>query len=118
VIPFPIAFGLTLLVEGVVLWLLFRRHRGLWRIGAAAILGNVLTHPVVFLVLPRWMSDPATYIIIAESFAFSAEIPVIWAVLRPDPWRRSISASALANGASYLLGLILCWLIAGSLPGF
>ena len=106
-ITWPVAFGLTLVVEAIVLVLLYRRERPLLRILATALVANAVTHPVVFLVLPRYFTDYGYYIVVAEVFAFVAEVPVLWVGLRPDPWYRAISASALANGASYGVGLAI-----------
>lgn len=104
---FPLAFALTLLVEVAVLVAIHRRERPLGRILATALGANALTHPVVFLVLPRWIADWGTYLVVAEAFALVVEAPVIWLGLRPEPGLRSLSSSALANGASYLVGMAL-----------
>lgn len=103
----PLAFCLTVTIELAVLLLVLRAERRTGRVIAAALVGNVLTHPIVWFVLPQVFSTYAAYIIAAEVFAFVAEVPVILALVRPSPWYRAIGASALANGASYATGLIL-----------
>lgn len=104
---FPLAFALTLLVEAAVLFAIFRRSRAAWRVGATALAANGLTHPLVFLVLPGWFGTYGTYLVVAESFALLAEAPVIWLGLRPRPGLSALTASALANGASFLVGVLL-----------
>jgi hypothetical protein len=103
----PLAFGLTLVIELVVLLAVFRHEHRTARVILAAGAGNLLTHPIVYLVLPQVAGSYATYIITAELFAFGVEIPVILALVRPAPWYRAVGASALANGASYVTGLVL-----------
>ena len=103
----PLAFGLTLTLELVVLLAVFRHEHRTARVVLAAAVGNLLTHPIVYLVLPRVLEAYSTYLIVAELFAFGVEIPVILALVRPSPWYRAVGASALANGASYLAGLVL-----------
>lgn len=116
-IPFWLAFGLTVLSEGLVLWALFHRERSPLRIALATFVANAATHPVVFLVLPRLFADYAAYVVTAEVFAFAAEVPLLWALLRPRPASRAVSASALANATSYALGLAIFWAQTGRLPG-
>lgn len=103
----PLAFALTLALEGAVLAVLHHREQPAWRIAATLLVANGLTHPVVYLLMPRWFGDYGAYIVVAELFAFLAEIPVLWAGLRPRPWYLAVRSSALANGASYLAGLAI-----------
>lgn len=109
-INWPLAFGITLLVEAGVLFLLFRKEASPRRILATALVGNILTHPVIWFVIPRLVSTYGTYIILAEAIAFAVEVPVIVWLIRPDPWYMSIAGSALANGASYVVGLTFHYL--------
>jgi hypothetical protein len=104
---FPLAFSLTLVMEAAVLVALHSRERTLGRILATALGANTLTHPLVFLVLPRFFDHWGTYLVVAEAFALFVEAPVLWLGLRPEPGLRALSSSALANGASYLLGMAL-----------
>lgn len=108
-ISWPAAFAITVVVETSVLFALFSSSSGSGRILLAALTANALTHPLVFLVLPRFFSSYGTYIIVAETFAFAAEVPLILLLLRTRPWYMAIAGSALANGASYLVGLIVIY---------
>jgi hypothetical protein len=108
-IGWPLAFGVTLAVEMGALYLLFRKTDSVGRLAAVVFLGNILTHPVVWFVLPRVMVSHGAYILIAESFALVVEVFVILSLIRPEPWYMSIAGSAFANGSSYGVGLILIY---------
>jgi len=99
------AFALTLFVETGVLVGLHRQDHTLARIGLVALVANILTHPLVFLLFPHWFATWSSYLVVAEAFALLAEVPVLWLGLRPLPISKALSSSALANGASYLVGL-------------
>ena len=116
----PLAFALTLGLESIVLLALFLPQRRAWRILLAAVVANGVTHPIVWFVMTRLVlrygSIPSfdaygTYVILAELFAFGVEIPILVALLRPDPWYRAVTASALVNGTSYVAGLALMALL-------
>lgn len=102
-----IAFLLTLGVELPVVWLVLRRETSPGRILAACLAANLMTHPVVWFLLPRLFSSYLSYLIVAELGAFLAEALVYRAALRPLSWRMAVSASALANAGSLGLGLAL-----------
>jgi hypothetical protein len=48
---------------------------------------------------------------LAFALTLVAEVPILWAVLRPRPWYLAIRTSALANLASYVAGMAvyLAW---------
>ena len=96
-INWPLAFGLTLVSESLVLYLLFKKNTTVMNIAAALLVGNALTHPVVWFLIPRLVSSYGAYIVFAETFAFAVEVPVILVLIRPEPWYMSIAGSALAN---------------------
>jgi hypothetical protein len=112
-ISWPLAFALTLAVETAVLALVAGRGRSWLRVVATAVVANLATHPIVFLVLPRWFSDYGVYLVVAEAFALVVEVPILWLGLRPLPWPRAVMASALANGASYAVGMAVYGLLQG-----
>ncbi len=106
----PVALLLTLLTEGLVVVALVRAAR--WRpptlarwITAAAC-ASLLTHPVAWwangaLPLPLW---PRALLI--EAAVVLAEAG-LYRALAPTDLRRAFAAAALANGASFGLGVLL-----------
>lgn len=102
----PVAFAVTLAVEAALLLALFARTRGVGRTIAAAALGNAVTHPVVWFVLPHLLPTYASYLIVAEAWAVLGEAPVLLVLLRPRPRSLALAASAAANLASYVVGLV------------
>lgn len=108
---FPLVFALTLLVEVTVLVGLHRRERPLGRIVVVSLVANVVTHPLVFLVMPRWFDGLGAYLVVAECFALLVETPILWVGLRLRPGLIALRSSALSNGASYLVGMALAFLL-------
>ena len=106
-ISWPEAFALTLTLETAVLLVFFWHRAPRWRIVLTALVANAVTHPVVWFVLPKLMTSYGAYIVVAETWAVLAEVPILVAMLRPRPWYVALSASALANLASYGCGLLL-----------
>ena len=102
-----IAFLLTLAVELPIVLVVLRRETSPGRILAAGLAANLMTHPVVWFLLPRLFSSYLVYLLVAELGAFLAEALVYRAALRPLSRRMAVSASALANAASLGLGLLL-----------
>jgi len=100
------ALGLTLAIEvPLVLWLLSKAP---WRrVLIAALVGNLVTHLSIHLGLMRLGLGPTTFEIAAEGWALAGEAALyIWAI-RPLSAGNGIAAAAIANGASYGLGLWL-----------
>lgn len=93
------AFTLTQIVEVPIyaICLKNRRLRWVWAFGA-----SVLTHPCIFLLLPRiWPGGHLTYVASAEAVAVGGEAIYLAALGVP----RSIAWALLANGASLAVGL-------------
>jgi hypothetical protein len=103
-----LGLALTLAVEVPVVLLLLRR-RGWKRVLAAALVANLVSHPLLHFVLPRIVSPMARgqFILVGEIGVFVLEALIYWAVLRPRPWPLAVAAAALANAASYSIGLLL-----------
>lgn len=92
------AFALTQLVETPIYArrLVGRRHR--WLIAFAA---STLTHPFIFLVLPRWWSgDWQSYFLAAEAIAVCVEAG--W--LACFGVRAPLLVALVANAASVIVG--------------
>jgi hypothetical protein len=103
-VPYPLALALTLVVEVPVFVVVFR-FAGLlpgWRGWAGAIGVNLVTHPVVWLVLsahPGWFVE-------AELGACVVEALLLWAWARRDLALLGLTAVS-ANTASVLAGLLV-----------
>ena len=95
-----VAFALTQAVEAP----LYRWAAGArWRVALGA---SALTHPLVWFAFPALLEEALGWVpmvLAAEAFAIGAE--ALWLrrfhVARPLPW------SALANGASVGVGLVM-----------
>lgn len=107
---------ITVLIEGAMLWIgLSRRHGWQTRLFAAVWL-TMCTYPIVWLVLPAWidMNEQRTlYLIVAETFAPTAECLLFWLAFGNAAPRtgaalvRDMAAIVLANLASFAVGELL-----------
>ena len=105
--------GLTIVVETAVLFLLMR---GFLRIGRSAIgngliaavgvIASAATIPYVWFIFPYFVRTPLNYIIMAESFAVLAEIPILAIILRL-PARKAFLLSFVCNMSSFGAGLVI-----------
>lgn len=97
--PYAAALGLTLLIE-VPIYAFALRRRAL----LPAIAVNLVTHPLLWLVLP-----PSASLIAfagAELAVWTVEFGLLLAWLRRD-WPTIAATAALANSLSCLTGLLL-----------
>ena len=96
------AFALTQAVEMPVVW---RAQPGVaWRrrlLVAAG--GSALTHPIVWFVMPRLVSDWTLMVVVAETFAVVAE--ALW--MRAFGIERALWWALLANSLSVAIGLTI-----------
>lgn len=115
-----IALTLTLLIETpIVARALTRWYRvSVWWGVAVGLLGSLLTHPVVWFVLPgplTALTGRLGYLLIAEGFAWLVEATVYWLAVRRLTGRRDVVSegvgllllSLLANFASFSVGALL-----------
>jgi hypothetical protein len=110
-VEYAVALMLTLAIEAPIAAAVLRRwyRVPLWRGTTAAIVASMLTHPVVWFVLPLWLTPSVGYLgylVVAESFAWLAEAAVYWLMTRRDP-PGMLLLSLLANLASFTIGAIL-----------
>jgi hypothetical protein len=101
------AFGVTLAVElAVATWFLPKEASYVRRLGAVAV-ANVASHPAVWFVFPDLISSWQGALLSSELWALGLEILVYRLVFPSLPWQKALAASALANGASIIAGLVL-----------
>ena len=101
------AFALTWLSELLVAVPLLAPGAKLPRRIAAVSLAQLATHPSVWFIWPLFGWPRPLYLVIAEGFALCLEALVYRLVCERLAWSRAVAASALANGASVLVGLWL-----------
>lgn len=102
---FAQAFAFTLAIEVPLLYLVMRNRAKFTSILITGVMANLLTVPVVWLILPLWFAGPV-YIWISETFAVCVEFLVIKLALRVDS-RIAFFASLLMNLSSFLFGLLM-----------
>ena len=103
---FLFAFALTVVVELLVAVPLLASpaERNWGRRVAAVCVAQLATHPAVWFFWPLFGWPRPIYLLVAESFALVSELLIYRLVLPRPPWARLLAASALANGASVLMG--------------
>ncbi|MET0790304.1 MAG: hypothetical protein ABW061_02170 [Polyangiaceae bacterium] len=101
------AFTLTLLSELLVAVPLLAPGGTLGRRIAAVSLAQLATHPSVWFIWPLFGWPRPLYLACAEGFALCIEAIIYRLIFERLPWSRALAASALANGASVLVGLSL-----------
>lgn len=100
-------FILTLMVESAIcLPLLGPRHSIARRI-AAATFAQLITHPIAFFAFPELQLPAPEYALLAETWAVAAEFVFYRLMFSDLTSRRALGLSALANAASYSVGLLL-----------
>jgi hypothetical protein len=100
-------FVLTVAIELLVAVPLLRGAGTLPRRAAAVVVGNLASHPIVWFVLARVISSRSLMIPVAESWAIASEAVVDALVFPSLPRTRALGVSAVANAASFLVGLVL-----------
>jgi hypothetical protein len=117
---YAIAAAVTFAVELPVVLLIARRARLLFgdaKVLGAAALANLLTHPalwyVPYLFFPEALrpANYGLYLVVGEGLVLLVETAVYWLVLVRHRPRLALAMSALANAASYGVGLIVWKLI-------
>ena len=101
----PFAFAITELIEVSIGWIIWRENSISKKRKFAILFGaSLLTHPVVWFVLPFFMFETYSYekyLIVAESFAFIAEATYYYCL----HVQRPILLSLVANMCSFLTGI-------------
>ena len=102
------AFALTVIIELLVATPLLAAGGATWRRRAAIVLlVNLASHPIVWFVFPELALPGTARLGLAEAWALGLEATA-YALVWPELGkRRAFGVSALANGASLALGLVL-----------
>jgi len=95
---------LTLAVEVPCVAALYPGRRRAMALACA--LGTTATNLAMNGLLPRWLGTGAAWLVTGEAAALVLEALLYWAVSRPRDPVRALTASALANGASFAAGLL------------
>lgn len=103
------AFVLTCLLELPIVVLTTRGgETKLARIVGVALLGQVLTHPLVWFAFPALpLLTPESRFGLSELFAWLAEAALYASLLRGVSVWRAVGVSGLANAVSLAVGLAL-----------
>jgi hypothetical protein len=76
------------------------------RIGAVLV-ANLASHPLVWFVLVHLFASRAAYVLVTETWAVASEAAIYAIVFPHVPRARALGISAMANGASFLVGLVV-----------
>jgi hypothetical protein len=68
---------------------------------------QLVTHPAVWFIFPTFGWSRTRYLLVAESWAVLGEFTFYRFVFETLSWPRALAVSALANAASYGVGLLL-----------
>jgi hypothetical protein len=104
-----LAFLLTFVVEAPIVVALTRASEvGVARRVALVFFAQLVTHPLVWFVFPYIVGiTGGTATLLSEIWAWLAEAAFYALVLRGVTVTRAVAVSALANGASVLVGVAL-----------
>jgi hypothetical protein len=102
------AFALTQIVEIPIVVLATRALEApRYKRAAAAFVATLATHPIVWFVIPDLGLDETARVFVSEAWAFGAECLIYRLFLAPLTWRGAAATSALANAASFGVGVLL-----------
>ena len=100
-----LALAMTIGIETPVVAMVFKGQR--LRMAAVCIVATTTTHLVMHFALPPLCPTYASWVIAGEFQALVLEALVYWFFSRPRDLSRALIGSAIANSASYALGLII-----------
>ncbi len=106
---FLLSLCLTLAIEVPIVFLIAwckYKIRNWHNVLFAGFLATTLTLPYLWFVLPAFVGDRVTYLIVGESLVFIVETLIYYKVLNISSGR-AVALSFVANTASAILGLIL-----------
>lgn len=77
------------------------------RMGATCAVATSVTNLGMNLVLVPVLGHPGAALLLGEGLALVGEALAYWAVARPRAWGPALTASGLANAASWTAGMLL-----------
>ena len=101
-----LSFALTLIVE-VPLFAALGRGLPAWRAAVVGAVGSCVTHPLLWFVWPRIVSDYTAFLVTGEVLVTLIEALIVVIALPDAGLRRALVMSCVANAASLGLGLVL-----------
>lgn len=109
-----VAFALTVVIEGPVVWFLVgpAEPRVTRKIGAV-FYANLGTHPAVWFIFPLLPVSRGTSLVLSEISAFVLEAGLYAMLFDRISLRRAALVSLLANGVSLSVGYVALPFIAG-----
>lgn len=103
--PFAFAWAVTVAVESPLVAAVYAGER--LKMASVCAVATSITNLCMNLLLPRWLGTGALFLLVGEIGALALEALVYARVRRPRDVGRALVASALANGASFSIGLVL-----------
>jgi hypothetical protein len=100
-------FALTLTVELLVAVPLLGKSYPLARRAAAVLFAQLVSHPVVWFVIPAFGLGRTAFLLVAETWAVAIELALYRLVFPELAWTRAAAVSAIANGASVVVGTLV-----------
>lgn len=103
--PFLFAWAVTVAIEAPCVAAVYPGER--WKMAGVCALATSATNLAMNVLLPRWLGVGLAFLIVGELGALLIEAAIYALVRRPRDVGRALVASALANGASFTVGLLL-----------
>ena len=101
------AFAVTLAIELIVVLAITRDSKeSVPRRALLVTFANFVTHPIVWFVIPEWISNRAPQLVVCETWAILAEA-IFYALTMRMRGARAFGIAAVANAASYGVGIVL-----------
>lgn len=103
--PFAFAWMVTVAVESPCVAAVYPGER--WKMAGVCAVATSVTNVAMNVLLPRWLGVGLAFLLVGEIGALVIEALVYALVRRPRDVGRALVASAVANAASFSVGLVL-----------
>jgi hypothetical protein len=103
--PFAFAWAVTVAIESPCVAAVYPGER--WKMAGVCAIATSITNVAMNLLLPRFLGVGMTFLLVGEIGALLLEALVYALVRRPRDPGRALVASAIANAASFSIGLVL-----------
>jgi len=107
-LDFLSAWALTLIIEGVALFIIFHERYAPFLIARNAFIASSLTLPFVWFVFPALGMGWGPQTALAETFAVVVEGGIYAALFSKIDKKGALLASVACNFASFIIGLSIC----------